>query len=155
MVDRRRETDGRARRFDGWFLKACHRNPEERFASASEQTEALAAALGLPVIESDVTLPGTAVRSSISQPAAKPVRRAPLTARRGLLLVAVLAAASIGVVAASRVEKTSKIDEPVCGLPNRGTTSACGPCMAQACCKEAQECSAIGGCAQVEACVRA
>jgi len=35
--------------FDAWFLKACHRDPEQRFASAGEQIEALAEALGLPV----------------------------------------------------------------------------------------------------------
>jgi serine/threonine-protein kinase len=34
--------------FDAWFLQACHREPEHRFASASEQIEALARALGLP-----------------------------------------------------------------------------------------------------------
>src|SRR5204863_5850 len=26
--------------FDGWFARACHRNPEERFASAAEQADA-------------------------------------------------------------------------------------------------------------------
>jgi serine/threonine protein kinase len=35
-------------RFDAWFCKACDRNPEKRFVSASEQIEALAEALGLP-----------------------------------------------------------------------------------------------------------
>ena len=34
--------------FDAWFLQACHREPERRFASASEQIAALAQALGLP-----------------------------------------------------------------------------------------------------------
>ena len=34
--------------FDAWFLKACDRNPEARFTSASKQIEALSAALGLP-----------------------------------------------------------------------------------------------------------
>ena len=34
--------------FDAWFLRACDRDPEKRFASASEQVEALAVALGLP-----------------------------------------------------------------------------------------------------------
>jgi tetratricopeptide (TPR) repeat protein len=31
--------------FDDWFLKACHRSPERRFASTVEQIEALAAAV--------------------------------------------------------------------------------------------------------------
>jgi serine/threonine-protein kinase len=35
---------------DAWFARACHRSPEERFASASEQVEALSAALGLPTV---------------------------------------------------------------------------------------------------------
>jgi serine/threonine-protein kinase len=34
--------------FDSWFLRACDRDPDRRFASATEQIEALAAALGLP-----------------------------------------------------------------------------------------------------------
>jgi serine/threonine-protein kinase len=34
--------------FDGWFLRACHPDPAQRFASAHEQVEALAQALGLP-----------------------------------------------------------------------------------------------------------
>jgi eukaryotic-like serine/threonine-protein kinase len=33
--------------FDAWFLQACHRDPERRFASTSQQVEALAEALGL------------------------------------------------------------------------------------------------------------
>jgi len=35
--------------FDIWFARACHRSPKERFASAAEQIEALAAALRVPV----------------------------------------------------------------------------------------------------------
>jgi serine/threonine protein kinase len=34
--------------FDGWFLKACHADPTQRFASAFEQVEALARAFDLP-----------------------------------------------------------------------------------------------------------
>jgi serine/threonine-protein kinase len=34
--------------FDAWFARACAREPERRFATAGEQVEALAAALGLP-----------------------------------------------------------------------------------------------------------
>ncbi|HKO93275.1 MAG TPA: serine/threonine-protein kinase [Polyangiaceae bacterium] len=37
--------------FDAWFLQACHREPERRFASASEQMEALARALGVPCLQ--------------------------------------------------------------------------------------------------------
>ena len=41
-------------RFDAWFCKACDRNPEKRFASASEQIEALAEVLGLPAAPLEV-----------------------------------------------------------------------------------------------------
>jgi serine/threonine protein kinase len=34
--------------FDAWFHRACDRDPSKRFASAGEQVEALAAALGFP-----------------------------------------------------------------------------------------------------------
>jgi len=40
--------------FDTWFSQACHRDPERRFASASQQVEALAEALGLPSGAGDV-----------------------------------------------------------------------------------------------------
>ncbi len=47
-------------RFDAWFAKACDRNPQNRFASAEEQVEALAEALSLPTRP----LPDSAARSS-------------------------------------------------------------------------------------------
>ena len=34
--------------FDTWFARACDRNPDNRFASAHQQVEALASSLGLP-----------------------------------------------------------------------------------------------------------
>jgi len=49
--------------FDAWFLQACHREPERRFASAREQIEALAQALGLPCT------PPAGERTSASPPA--------------------------------------------------------------------------------------
>jgi serine/threonine protein kinase len=49
--------------FDAWFARACDRDPEKRFASATEQVEALNAALGLP----EVSLP--------SQPTPMPAAR--------------------------------------------------------------------------------
>jgi serine/threonine-protein kinase len=42
--------------FDAWFLKACHREPEGRFASVSEQVEALAEALGVASVPRDPPL---------------------------------------------------------------------------------------------------
>ena len=47
-------------RFDAWSAKACDRSPENRFASAEEQVEALAQALSLPA----QPLPDSAARSS-------------------------------------------------------------------------------------------
>jgi serine/threonine protein kinase len=41
--------------FDAWFLQACHRDPDRRFASASQQIEALAEALGLPASAGDTS----------------------------------------------------------------------------------------------------
>jgi serine/threonine-protein kinase len=42
------------RAFDTWFMKACHRDPKQRFVSASEQIQALAEALGLPRFEGEL-----------------------------------------------------------------------------------------------------
>jgi eukaryotic-like serine/threonine-protein kinase len=44
--------------FDGWFRRACDRDPERRFGSAGEQVEALAAALGLPTEAARASDPG-------------------------------------------------------------------------------------------------
>ena len=49
--------------FDVWFAKACHRLPEHRFKSASQQIEALAAVLGLPNESSETPL---ALQTTIS-----------------------------------------------------------------------------------------
>jgi len=46
--------------FDEWFQRACDRSPEKRFASAVEQVEALAVALGLP--EQASVVPGLSPR---------------------------------------------------------------------------------------------
>jgi hypothetical protein len=134
--------------FDAWFLKACHRNPDERFASASEQIEALAVALGLPAAPTEAT-------HETSSPSGRPPggqspRRALVVAIPLMVVVA-----AMGVIAARHAITTGREDALVCGLPNRGTTPACGACMAKACCKEADECAAAQGCAPLETCVRA
>ena len=67
--------------FDAWFLKACHRDPEQRFASASEQMEALSAALGLT--------------SAVIEPAR---RRTKLVSRAGVVIAALVV---VGLAAAS------------------------------------------------------
>jgi serine/threonine-protein kinase len=45
--------------FDAWLLRACDRDPDQRFASSTEQVEALAGALGLPQITAVATPPAT------------------------------------------------------------------------------------------------
>lgn len=127
--------------FDAWFSKACHRDPRRRFASASEQIEALAAALGLPVA------PTEGAPSKVP-----PVKRA----RRALWFAAlVVVGASVAALAARRATRTSSPEALVCGLPERGATPACSQCLSAACCKEAEECAATEGCSQVEGCLRA
>ena len=36
--------------FDDWFMRACHRDPAQRFASAGKQIEALSEAFALPTL---------------------------------------------------------------------------------------------------------
>jgi hypothetical protein len=133
------------RAFDAWFLKACHRDPEERFASASEQIEALATALGLP----------TAAIEALPKPSSRSgSRRAGRRARPVLLAAVSAAVVLVAAVIATRHAKTGGPDAPVvCGLPTQGATAACGTCLAQACCGEAQACSQSTGCPLVEGCV--
>ena len=88
--------------FDDWFLKACHRDPAARFTSASEQIEALSAALGLPTVEIQ------AAKESIREEPA-PRSRRPVVA--AVLVTAGLAAVSlVGVIVKRR---------PTTGGPSR------------------------------------
>jgi serine/threonine-protein kinase len=70
------------RAFDGWFARACHRSPEQRFASTAEQVEALAAALGMAT----EALPA-------GRGPSQPVEAGPRKRRRALIGVAVACAA--------------------------------------------------------------
>jgi hypothetical protein len=126
--------------FDAWFAKACHRDPKRRFASASEQIEALSAALGIPV----AAIGGASSKSP-------PVK----ISRRFLWLAAlVILGALVAALAARRGMRTSSNEALSCGLPEHGATAACGECLSSACCKEAEECAASEGCPQVEGCIR-
>jgi len=130
--------------FDAWFLKACHRDPLQRFTSASEQIEALARSLGMDD-------PATIRAREVSAPAASPGR-----VRRALLVTALMAAAFVAGAATERGATTSSDKKPAaCGMPIVGVTEGCGPCMAQACCAEAEACSGAAGCVALEACLRA
>ena len=73
--------------FDAWFLKACARDPEQRFPSAAQQIEELSAALGL--------------RDGASPDVATPVakKRAPRPRRRIAAAVFVSAGLAASVVA--------------------------------------------------------
>jgi serine/threonine-protein kinase len=85
--------------FDAWFLRACDRDPRARFASAAEQIEALATALG---VAAPVVTPALAA-------AATPPRRA-----RWLLAAAVAIAAVAGVAAGGVVRSSHRVaaDQP-------------------------------------------
>jgi serine/threonine-protein kinase len=72
------------RAFDAWFMQACHREPERRFASASQQVEALAEALGLAS--------GSGDESRERPPLRLPLFRRPQVLATGALLIAVGAA---------------------------------------------------------------
>jgi hypothetical protein len=74
--------------FDAWFLRACAREPDRRFASAHEQIEALAAALGL---QDPSPAPLVPVASSRAMPA-----RWRLLVAGGLLAAAVAAFLAVG-----------------------------------------------------------
>jgi serine/threonine protein kinase len=131
--------------FDAWFLKACHRDPGQRFPSASDQVEALAAALGLPTVSIAVPRPSPFNLRIVSK-----------GPQRALWIGTSIAAVLVAGIVAARKAIVARRSEPlVCGLPNRGVTSACGSCMAQACCQDAEACSETEGCAKIEACVRA
>jgi serine/threonine protein kinase len=94
--------------FDVWFARACHRAPTERFASAAEQIEALAAALGVPV----------APVAMAPEPSAA-IATAPPRSRVGLALLvgaALLAAAILGALAYRHASPD--------GAPKASTTSS-------------------------------
>ena len=81
---------------DSWFARACHRSPEERFASAAEQVEALSAALGLPTLAVD---PSSGIRAAALT---GPTPRRRSTPRLALGLAAVVAAGAVAAVVISR-----------------------------------------------------
>jgi hypothetical protein len=135
--------------FDAWFLKACHRDPRQRFASAAEQIEALGVAVGVPALPPEApSKRDTLLRGRI-----------PNAGMRRVLLIAA-SVASIAALAAVAVATRHAINRRraeavVCGLPGGGATATCGACLEQACCQEAQRCSTTEGCGQIERCIRA
>jgi serine/threonine-protein kinase len=80
--------------FDAWFARACQRSPGERFASASEQVEALSAALGLPTLAID---PPSGARAA-ALTGSTPRRRSWPALALGLAAVLVAGAITVGVI---------------------------------------------------------
>ncbi len=96
---------------DSWFARACHRSPEERFASAAEQVEALSAALGLPTLAID---PSSGIRAAALS---GPTSRRRSTPRLALGLAAVVAAGAIAAVVISRRPAAGGSGEAVSAKP--------------------------------------
>ncbi|MEP6653387.1 MAG: serine/threonine-protein kinase [Myxococcales bacterium] len=94
--------------FDAWFLRACHREPQARFASAAEQIEQLSAALGLPTIALPV--------------APEPVgENSPRLSRRAVAAVLVSAGLAAAVVAGVLLSRRSTDRPPA--APTRSVPS--------------------------------
>lgn len=134
--------------FDRWFLTACHRDPAQRFSSASEQIEALAEALGAPPAavavgssgkSSDQSLPAGGPRPSRRPPdpsehaatlrassvdSLEPPRKSPSTALLIGAGAALLIGGAIVAVLVSGGEKGSTGDRPAATASAQPTTTA-------------------------------
>jgi len=125
--------------FDDWFAKACHKEPEGRFATAVVQIEALAEALGLPTVPIDPahhqSAPDAPPRidsvptvglgpQSIPVPAPQPVRsRAVVLSLGTVAVVVVVAVAALFIYRGSRTDR--RVGAPTIAVPAapRNTTS--------------------------------
>ena len=110
--------------FDAWFLKACHRNPERRFSSGSEQVEALAGALGLPRADGggDATLAGAALRA-----ASRDLAIAGSRPRRPLVIAGVVAAGLVAVALVGLLAHRSGGAGGSRAMPTAAVPSSSGP----------------------------
>jgi serine/threonine protein kinase len=104
--------------FDAWFLKACHRWPQERFASAVEQIEALSAALGLPASALDPASQPTI--SGVVTDGGRRSRRALPLALTGLLLAAVAG----GTFLQKRQRRSSPVSSGAVAVPPPAAVAA-------------------------------
>jgi serine/threonine-protein kinase len=113
-------------RFDDWFMKACHRDPAQRFATASEQVQALAEALDLPKHKIEDELAPTVVelaRESTPQFGKSPTRRPAIVVlwtAVGLFVAASLAGVllrSRGSISGSMGTRTESVAHPSPELP--------------------------------------
>ena len=107
---------------DAWFARACHRSPEKRFASASEQVEALSAALGLPTLAID---PSSGMRAA-ALTSRTSSRRPGRTIAFGVAVA--LTAGATGVVLISRRLDASRsggaLSSPRAAAPETATATA-------------------------------
>lgn len=113
-------------RFDDWFMKACHRDPAQRFATASEQVQALAEALDLPKHKIEDELAPTVVemaREYTPQFGKSPTKRPAtvvLWTAVGLFVAASLAGVllrSRGNISGSMGTRTESVAQPSPELP--------------------------------------
>jgi serine/threonine protein kinase len=117
--------------FDAWFLRACDRNPQARFASAHEQIEALAAALAVPV--SPAAMPGAAATSPRPKPA-----RGRLFVAGGLLVAAAATLLTVGLSHSRDGEGGPRVETPAvrapvpAPLPSPSPAHAAAPAVAPA-----------------------
>lgn len=112
--------------FDAWFLKACHRTPEERYGSAVEQIEALAEVVGLPrvAIQTAFTAssvpadPGTVETTLPATTVSHLSLRNPKTRRQlfvGMALFALVPTAAFVYRASVRIERPTGIGAAASG----------------------------------------
>jgi serine/threonine protein kinase len=112
--------------FDEWFLKACHREPGQRFVSAVEQIAALAEALGEARVPSELASAPTLAGEPLAAP--PPSERRPRALVVATLLVGVAAAAIVGArVLLRRPEVTPAARAPAASAPVPARVEAAKP----------------------------
>ncbi len=94
------------------LLKALAKNPEVRYASATEMVEALAQAGGLTVIVSAYAAPPTPPEASAPAPS-KPAYRNPLFAAAGIALAAIVVVALVVALSLGGGEKAPPVATPM------------------------------------------
>jgi serine/threonine protein kinase len=109
--------------FDVWFARACHRNPDDRFASAAEQVEALSAALGLPTAATPAAVRKPSGRAPTTEKVARRTA-APIALAVGALLIG---GAIAGVLAMRRPGPVEPPAEAASSLPSPSPAAAPTP----------------------------
>jgi tRNA A-37 threonylcarbamoyl transferase component Bud32 len=152
--------------FEELILRAMARQPERRFGTTADFGEALLgfASAGIraqygvelgggraPTI-SPVAPSGSASEFPETQ-SHRSITPAKVRAKRPLAwALAGLAVLSVVGAAVSWRYWSRRPAAPVCGLPGSASSEACGSCLAQACCEQAEQCAQTEGCPAVEQC---